>query len=551
MSFLLPLTLGLMLSCSAEWMGPQQKQPPLVVQGQLTRSDFLDLKDKTHFKAHAIPLKVGMSYRIDLASRQFNPYLRLRDPMGQEIAVQGDRTHAQVLVKAARNGLYQVLVTTGKARQMGAYVLTVTKLDSADFASARLAVRIKKIGSSTPLQRRQIVNDLKKHLGSLGPKLKKADLELARQAAQSLELVARDLPLAAQAYANFAALAAASADAEVARSARLLEGAARRLKLTNQPLRINGVSVTGQAVDLRAFRGKVVLVSFVDTTNPASVAEWRDNLRFLYSLYKDHGFAVLGVGLNKDRQSLEQLLKAESIPWPCLHDVPAGAGGPGPLAEHLGIAADALPLGILVERSGKVVSPTVRRADLAILLPGYVAQANALPGPGPRGQPFPQVPGRGFPQNPGQFSPPGPVRVWGLGPWIGILIAVVLVFLILLPFALILASQAKKRGYRGGTWFLTGLLSFNPMFPLVVLALLPHRARQARRLKELQALQEKLAEARAPVAAKVQGAPRPEASPPAVPSAAASTASFPSQSVGDQATRDFPAASLGDEITRV
>jgi hypothetical protein len=535
MILLLSLAAGLILSRAAAEIGPPQGQPAQVVKSQLTRDDSLDLKDRTYFKVHAIPLQAGMNYRIDLESRQFSPYLRLREPTGREIAVQGDLAHAQVIVKAAGGGRYQVLATSMNAGQTGPYVLTVTELDPAGLAAALLEVRVKRIGSSPPQERRQILDELKKHLGGLGPKLEKKDLALARQAAHSLEFLARDLPLAAEAYARFATLAAASADAEVARSARFLEGAARRLKLRNRPLSIQGVTVDGRPLDWKAYRGKVVLVSFVDTTNFASAAEWRGSLKVIYARYKDRGFAVLGVSLNKDRQSLEQFLKAENIPWPCVHDVAAGAGGPGPLAEHLGISAAALPLDILVDRAGKVVATTATGPNLMVLLPRYVGQPAPPPFPVQGGQPFPPRPGAFRPDR-GPSLPAGPGRSGESWTLLAVLLVVgMVILLVLLPFALILAFQAHRRGYHGVIWCLTGLLSFNPMFPLVVLALLPHRARQARRLKEMQALQNKLA--CPPVAAMRPGPSPPQATPPVVPASAGSTATFPARSLGDEVTR--------------
>ena len=169
MRFLLPLAAGLILGSHAAGVGPLPGRPDLVVKGGLTRDDFLDLKDRTYYKVHTITLKAGKSYRLELESRQFNPYLRLRDPAGREIAVQDDLVKAQVIVKAVKEGgLYQALATTMNAGQTGPYVLTVTELDPAGLAAALLEVRVKRIGSSPPRERRQIIEDLKKRLHGLG-----------------------------------------------------------------------------------------------------------------------------------------------------------------------------------------------------------------------------------------------------------------------------------------------------------------------------------------------------------------------------------------------
>src|SRR5262249_28289724 len=104
MKFYLPLVASLLLNGAAEGEGPPQAQPDLVVKGKLTAADFPDLKERTFSTIHTIPLKAGKSYRIALESQQFNPYLRLRDPTGRELAVQGGFPAAVVLVTAVKDG---------------------------------------------------------------------------------------------------------------------------------------------------------------------------------------------------------------------------------------------------------------------------------------------------------------------------------------------------------------------------------------------------------------------------------------------------------------
>jgi hypothetical protein len=113
-----------------------------------------------------------------------------------------------------------------------------------------------------------------------------------------------------------------------------------------------------------------------------------------------------------------------------------------------------------------------------------------------------------------------------------------LIFLALFTvFSTIVAVQASRRGYRFLTWFTAGLLG-NPVFFLVLLAILPDRARRALRSRERADLEARLA-------AKARGLPAsPAAAQPSTVTAA------PGVSLGDQVTVAPPVRSLGDEETR-
>jgi hypothetical protein len=137
-----------------------------------------------------------------------------------------------------------------------------------------------------------------------------------------------------------------------------------------------------------------------------------------------------------------------------------------------------------------------------------------------------------------------------------ILLGVALYLLIILGIlCLVPAVQAKRRGYSFFVWFFAGLVAFNPIFLLIVLASVPHRRRQKLRERFRHELDAKLAAAGAPAVA----ADRPVSDrslgdqPTLLPGAAASTAdaSAPDRSLGDAPTVPPDARSLGDEVTRL
>ncbi|HEY2787502.1 MAG TPA: hypothetical protein VGJ05_21275 [Fimbriiglobus sp.] len=107
-------------------------------------------------------------------------------------------------------------------------------------------------------------------------------------------------------------------------------------------------------------------------------------------------------------------------------------------------------------------------------------------------------------------------------------------FLILLVVPV--AYQAYRRGYNPIIWGIVGLLTFNPLFPLIILAMVPHRSRLRLRDQFTRELEAKLA---ARVGSKSRptsesGSPRTETS-----------------TVGDQVTELPQNRSIGDDQTRL
>jgi hypothetical protein len=128
----------------------------------------------------------------------------------------------------------------------------------------------------------------------------------------------------------------------------------------------------------------------------------------------------------------------------------------------------------------------------------------------------------------------------------------------LIPLALICllpAWQAHRRGYSFAVWLLVGMVAFNPIFLLIVLASIPHRKRQQMREAFRHDLDAKLAAAGSTA---VRTAARPafdrslgdQAT--VMPGVSAATDGPPvrERSVGDMPTVPPDARSLGDQPTR-
>jgi hypothetical protein len=109
--------------------------------------------------------------------------------------------------------------------------------------------------------------------------------------------------------------------------------------------------------------------------------------------------------------------------------------------------------------------------------------------------------------------------------------AVVAAILLVVPW------QAYRRGHGFVSWFILQIVALNPVYPLILLATLPNKARARLREEFARELDRKLA-----------GAAGAE-SPPGTPDRTAADRSM-AGSVGDLPTFVPPAGSIGDDVTR-
>ena len=154
-----------------------------------------------------------------------------------------------------------------------------------------------------------------------------------------------------------------SKDEIVLQMVKKLEGMARRLDLPGKQIKLEGILLDGTKLDWKSYHGKVVLVDFWATWCGPCRQEVPNVLR-LYRAYHEKGFDVVGVSLDDRREQAESYIKQYDVPWPNLFSEDEDQRKwEHPMAVYYGITG--IPMAILVDRDGKVVSLQARGEMLA------------------------------------------------------------------------------------------------------------------------------------------------------------------------------------------
>jgi len=171
---------------------------------------------------------------------------------------------------------------------------------------------------------------------------------------------------AAQALENFDPAAARALfeqvaedpDPEIAKAGR---SGLELMALRDEPLDLSFTAVDGTKVDMKDLRGKVVLLDFWATWCPPCVEE-APQLVAAYEKFRERGFEILGISLDKNKAALETFVEGQKMTWPQFFD---GQGWENELAQRFDIQS--VPTMWLFDREGKLVDPAPRgRLEQAI-----------------------------------------------------------------------------------------------------------------------------------------------------------------------------------------
>jgi thiol-disulfide isomerase/thioredoxin len=126
-----------------------------------------------------------------------------------------------------------------------------------------------------------------------------------------------------------------------------------KAQMIGKPADLQFTAMDGSSVDLRALRGNVVLVDFWASWCPDCLREM-PIVRQAYQKYKEKGFTIVGISLDKDAQALSNFVAKKLIPWPQYFD---GRGWENEFAVKYGVRA--IPEMWLINQRGDVVSTDI------------------------------------------------------------------------------------------------------------------------------------------------------------------------------------------------
>ncbi len=119
-----------------------------------------------------------------------------------------------------------------------------------------------------------------------------------------------------------------------------------------------GLTPEGDTLRLSDFRGKVVLIDFWASWCGPCRKE-NPNVVRAYQKYKDKGFDVIGVSLDRDRNRWLDAIKTDSLAW---HHVSDLKGWRSAIAALYGVRS--IPHAVLLDREGKIVAVRLRGLQL-------------------------------------------------------------------------------------------------------------------------------------------------------------------------------------------
>ena len=119
---------------------------------------------------------------------------------------------------------------------------------------------------------------------------------------------------------------------------------------------------TGNAVALSSLRGKYVLIDFWASWCGPCRAE-NPNVVRMYNKYKDKGFAIYGVSLDKTKGEWQRAIRNDNLPWTHVSDLKFWQSV---AAQQYGVQA--IPQTFLLDKEGKIIAKNLRGEALELKL---------------------------------------------------------------------------------------------------------------------------------------------------------------------------------------
>jgi thiol-disulfide isomerase/thioredoxin len=150
-------------------------------------------------------------------------------------------------------------------------------------------------------------------------------------------------------FVKFGTLFAKSESKELAGYGRKLARSEETpLELVGKTLELSGSTALGPPLDWASYRGKVVLVDFWATWCGPCLREM-PRLKAIYSQFREQGFDVVGISLDRDVDAVDKFLQEHEIAWTNVLGEETQQ-----LAKKYGVRG--IPTMMLVDREGKVIA---------------------------------------------------------------------------------------------------------------------------------------------------------------------------------------------------
>ncbi|WP_199425009.1 TlpA family protein disulfide reductase [Actinotalea solisilvae] len=128
------------------------------------------------------------------------------------------------------------------------------------------------------------------------------------------------------------------------------------------PVEIVGTDFAGEAVDVTAWQGDVVVLNTWYAACPPCRAEAPDLVEIAEE-YADQGVHFLGINATDDAGAAQPFERTFSVPYPSVHDVDGAA-----VAALQGVVpVQAVPTTVVLDREGDVAARILGRADPSTL----------------------------------------------------------------------------------------------------------------------------------------------------------------------------------------
>ncbi len=132
----------------------------------------------------------------------------------------------------------------------------------------------------------------------------------------------------------------------------------RTLQIGATAPEFNTYTPDGNAVSLKDFRGKYVLIEFWASWCQPCRAE-NPIILAAYNKFKDKDFTVFGISIDKDKDAWVEAIKADGLPWTQGGD---GFGFEGPIARLYMLQST--PSSFLLDKEGKIIAKNLRGPQL-------------------------------------------------------------------------------------------------------------------------------------------------------------------------------------------